>query len=191
MERLFQYLQHISPLQSSTLEALQPLFRRIELPAQSFYARAGEYCKEIGFLEEGIMRAFFLNEAGKEYNKQFFMAPTLVGAYTSLLTGQPNRVAQQALKSCIIWTAPFEQITALYDQHHDLERLGRKIAEAYFLEKEKKEIEMALLEAEHRYKIMQEEFPMLEVQIPQYHIASYLGITPTQLSRVRKKLATR
>ena len=50
---------------------------------------------------------------------------------------------------------------------------------------------MALMEAEHRYKIMQEEFPLLEVQIPQYHIASYLGITPTQLSRVRKKLATR
>ncbi len=191
MEPLFQFLQQISPLQAATLEALRPLFRRIELPSQDFFARSGEYSKQIGFLETGIMRAFFLSEAGKEYNKQFFMAPTLVGAYTSLLTGQPNQVAQQALQPCIIWAASFEKVTALYDQYHDLERLGRKIAEAYFLEKEKKEIEMALLEAEHRYKIMQEEFPLLEVQIPQYHIASYLGITPTQLSRVRKKLATR
>lgn len=191
MELLFHYLQQISPLRPATLEALKPLFQREELPSQAFFAKAGEYSRKIGFLEEGIARAFFLNDAGKEYNKQFFMAPTLVGAYTSLLTGQPNRVAQQALKPCIIWAASFDRITALYDQYHDLERLGRKIAEAYFLEKEKKELEMALLEAEHRYKIMQEEFPMLEVQIPQYHIASYLGITPTQLSRVRKKLATR
>lgn len=191
MQGLFYYLQQISPLKAETLEALRPLFKRLELPTQAYFAKAGEYSKQIGYLESGIVRAFFMNEEGKEYNKQFFMAPTLVGAYTSLLTGQPNQVAQQALSDSVVWTASFDRITALYDHHHDLERLGRKIAEAYFLEKEKKELEMGLLEAEQRYKIMQDEFPMLEVQIPQYHIASYLGITPTQLSRVRKKMAGR
>ena len=75
----------------------------------------------------------------------------------------------------------------MYDRFHDLERLGRKIAEFYFLEKEQKEIEMALLDADKRYLIMREKFPSIELIIPQYHIASYLGISPTQLSRIRRK----
>jgi hypothetical protein len=67
--------------------------------------------------------------------------------------------------------------------------LGRKIAEFYFLEKEQKELEMGLLEADQRYDIFRDRFPHLESLIAQYHIASYLGISPTQLSRIRNKKA--
>ncbi|MCH2084086.1 MAG: Crp/Fnr family transcriptional regulator, partial [Saprospiraceae bacterium] len=73
-------------------------------------------------------------------------------------------------------------------KYQDLERLGRKIAEFYFLEKEQKEIEMALLDADKRYLILRKRFPTIENIIPQYYIASYLGISPTQLSRIRKKI---
>ncbi len=75
-----------------------------------------------------------------------------------------------------------------YAQFHDLERLARKIAEYYFLEKERKELEMALQDATQRYFNFREQFPTLEQLIPQYHIASYLGISATQLSRIRRKL---
>ena len=75
-----------------------------------------------------------------------------------------------------------------FTKFHDFERLGRKIAEFYFLEKEKKEIEMALMDATERYLLFKEQFPTLEQLIPQYHIASYLSISPTQLSRLRNKL---
>ncbi|MCH2046911.1 MAG: Crp/Fnr family transcriptional regulator, partial [Saprospiraceae bacterium] len=94
----------------------------------------------------------------------------------------------QALTDCKVWVADFVKIEALYDQYHDLERLGRKIAEQYFLEKEQKELEMALLDADKRYLLMRERFPTIEASIPQYYIASYLGISPTQLSRIRRKL---
>jgi CRP-like cAMP-binding protein len=57
------------------------------------------------------------------------------------------------------------------------------------LEKEKKELEIVLLDASQRYKIFQQEFPTLEQLIPQYHIASYLGISATQLSRIRHQMA--
>ena len=105
-----------------------------------------------------------------------------------MLTKQPNKIAQQALTDCQVLTADFSKIEALYDRFHDLERLGRKIAEFYFLEKEQKEIEMALLDADKRYLIMREQFPTIESIIPQYYIASYLGISPTQLSRIRRKM---
>ena len=56
------------------------------------------------------------------------------------------------------------------------------------IEEEQKEIEMALLDADKRYLIMRQKFPTLEAIVPQYYIASYLGISPTQLSRIRNKM---
>ncbi len=191
MEKIIEYLNNISPLNQETIHSLSGLFRPIILEEDEFFIEENKYAKEIGFLETGIARAFFVNREGKEYNKQFFVGPTIVGAYTSLLTKQKNRIAQKTLTQCKIWKASYNEIELLYNKFHDFERLGRKIAEYYFLEKEKKELEMALLDAENRYLILREEFPGLELKIPQYHIASYLGISPTQLSRVRNKMSSR
>jgi|AntRauTorckE5430_2_1112549.scaffolds.fasta_scaffold02789_4 CRP-like cAMP-binding protein len=171
MLELIKYLNKISPLSQGTISSLVELFRPTVLKEDEFFIEEGKYAKEIGFLESGVARAFFVNKEGKEYNKQFFVGPTLMGAYTSLLTNQKNKIAQKTLTECKIWRAPFHEIESLYAKYHDFERLGRKIAEHYFLEKEKKEIEMALLDAEYRYTIMREEFPGLEMKIPQYHMA--------------------
>ena len=189
MKEPLKFLNKISPLSQETIDSLSGIFRPTVLKNEEFFIEEGKYVKEIGFLETGVVRAFFVNREGKEYNKQFFIGPTLIGAYTSLLTKQKNKIAQKTLTECKIWRAPFHEIELLYTRFHDFERLGRKIAEHYFLEKEKKEIEMALLDAEKRYLILRDEFPGLEMKIPQYHVASYLGISPTQLSRVRNKMA--
>lgn len=147
--------------------------------------------RKIAFLESGVVRAFFINQEGQEYNKQFFTGPSSIGGYTSLLTGKANLIPQQALTDCKIWSCEFRSLTDRYDQYPDLERLSRKIAEYYFLEKEKKELEIVLLDASQRYRLFQKEFPTLEQLIPQYHIASYLGISATQLSRIRHQFANK
>ncbi|MGB0526033.1 MAG: Crp/Fnr family transcriptional regulator [Flammeovirgaceae bacterium] len=188
MQQLFEYLQTISPITDEIRQELVKIFRPSTLAEGEFFVEAGKYAKTIGFLETGVVRAFFINQKGKEYNKQFFVGPTLIGAYTSLLTKQKNKIAQQALSPCKLWVASFEDIEQRYANYHAFERLGRKIAEYYFLDKEKKELEMALCDADKRYLIFREEFPTLELQIKQYHIASYLGISATQLSRIRRKL---
>lgn len=190
MQELFTYINNISPISEDTFQELAQLFKPIQLKKNEFFVRDGEYAQHIGFLKKGIVRAFFLNQEGKEYTKQFFMDSSIIGAYTSLLTKKPNKIAQQALKDCEILIANFNEIEERYSKFHDLERLGRKIAEYYFLEKEQKELEMALLDADKRYLILREKFPTIETIIPQYHIASYLGISPTQLSRIRRKLSS-
>ena len=188
MKEFLEYLNGISPINHSTFEELQKCFKPLQLCKNEFFIEAGEYANQIGFLKSGIVRAYFLNPEGKEYNKQFFVGPSIIGAYSSLLTKQPNKIAQQALSDCEILVGDFFELEKRYDKFHDLERLGRKIAEFYFLEKEQKELELALLDADKRYLIMRERFPTIESIVPQYHIASYLGISPTQLSRIRKKL---
>jgi len=184
------FVNQISSLSNESFEALWNCFHPIELKKNDFFVKEEETAKQIGFLYKGIVRAYFVNANGKEYNKQFFMAPSIIGAYTSLLTKAPNKIAQQALTDTEILVANYADIESLYDQFHELERLGRKMAEYYFLEKEKKEIEMALLDASQRYLILRETFPQIETNISQYHIASYLGITPTQLSRIRRNMTS-
>ncbi|MCH2196959.1 Crp/Fnr family transcriptional regulator [Kordia sp.] len=191
MKEFLAYIHNIYTIEANTFNELQKCFTPMQLDKNYFFVREGEYAQKIGFLKSGIMRAFFLNQEGKEYNKQFFVGPSIIGAYTSLLTKQPNKIAQQALTDCEVLVANYSDLEKLYDQFHDLERLGRKIAEFYFLEKEQKEIQMALLDADERYAIMQEKFPNIETVIPQYYIASYLGISATQLSRIRRKIKDR
>lgn len=188
MKELLTYINQISPIKEVTFKELKKCFKPLQLNKNDFFVRENEYAQQIGFLKKGIVRAFFLNQEGKEYTKQFFVGSSIIGAYNSLLTKQPNKIAQQALTDCEILVADYREMEKLYTKFHDLERLGRKIAEFYFLEKEQKEIEMALLDADKRYLIMRQKFPSIETMIPQYYIASYLGISPTQLSRIRKKL---
>lgn len=165
------------------------LFVYDELKKGAYFISKGEFAKEIAFLETGIVRAFYVNHEGKEYNKNFFSAPSIIGSYASLISKQKNNVAQQALTDCKIWKASFDEIEKLSEGNFEIERLRRIIAENYFLHNEKKELEMAMLDADMRYLILQKEYPGIEQKIPQYHIASYLGISPTQLSRIRKDLS--
>lgn len=188
MEELFSYINNISPIKQETFDELKTFFKPLLLKKDEYFIKEDAYAHQIGFLREGVVRAFFVNQEGKEYTKQFFVGPTIIGAYSSLLTKQPNKIAQQALTDSEVLVANFNELESRYSTFHDLERLGRKIAEFYFLEKEQKEIEMALLDADKRYLIMQKRFPTIEAIVPQYYIASYLGISPTQLSRIRKKL---
>lgn len=189
MKNLASFFNKFSPLSEQTLALMESVFVFDELKKGDYFVREGEYANEIAFLERGIVRAFYTNKQGKEYNKTFFVAPAIIGSYASLITKEKNRLPQQALNDCAIWRTGFDVIESLSENNYELERLRRKIAEQFFVWNEKKQLEMALLEAKERYLIFREEYPGLEDTIPQYHIASYLGISPTQLSRIRQKLA--
>lgn len=191
MTELKEYFNAISKLNESTWDKILPFFREEKLLKNEYFAKENRTSRRIAFLKTGVVRAYFTNQEGKDYNKQFFVGQSIIGAYTSLLTGQVNIIAQQALTDCVIYSCDYKSLTDLYDDHPDLERFARKIAEHYFLEKEKKEIEIVLLDASQRYILFKKEFPTLEQLISQLHIASYLGISATQLSRIRKQFVSK
>jgi len=191
MNELKEYFNSISTLNESTWNRIVPYFKEEILQKNEYFAKENKTARKIAFLKTGVVRAYFINQEGKDYNKQFFVGQSIIGAYTSLLTGNRNLIAQQALTDCLIYTCDYESLTKLYEECPDLERFARKIAEYYFLEKEKKEIEIVLLDASQRYLLFKKEFPTLEQLISQFHIASYLGISATQLSRIRRQLVSK
>ena len=186
LKTFFEKLVQVSP---DCWEKCSLLFTPKIIRKGDYFITEGQMAREIGFLESGIMRAFYRSNEGIEYNKHFFINPCFIGGYASLITGTPNQIIQQALTDCTVQVAIFSDIQNLYETCPDIERGARVLAEQFFVQKEQREIEIVLLDAEKRYQVFQKNFPGLEQQVPQYHIASYLGITPTQLSRIRKKLS--
>ena len=189
MTDLKTFFNKLTPISPESWDKFSALFTIKALKKGDYFISDGQTAKEIGFLESGIIRAFYRSDEAIEYNKHFFINPSFIGGYASLITKTPNQINQQALTDCKLQVALYDKIQNLYQTCPDLERAGRILAEQFFVQKEQREIEIVLLEADKRYQIFQKDFPELEQQIPQYHIASYLGITPTQLSRIRRKLS--
>lgn len=183
------FFNKLTPISTESWDQFSALFTPKVLKKGDYFITEGKIAKEIAFLESGIIRAFYRSDEAVEYNKHFFINPCFIGGYSSLITGQPNQIIQQALTECNIHVARFSDIQDLFKTCPDIERGARILAEQFFVQKEQREIEIVLLDAEKRYQIFQKDFPELEQLIPQYHIASYLGITPTQLSRIRKKMS--
>jgi CRP-like cAMP-binding protein len=188
IDKIESFLNNISPLHSETLSIFLSHTTETVLKKHEYFVKDSEVSHEVGFLVQGIVRSFFVTHEGKEYNKNLFAGPSIIGSYVSLITGQPNRLPQQALTDCIVLKIPFSNIEKLSENNIEIERLRRKIAEHFFVQKEKRELEISILQADERYLIFQNEFKGVEQLIPQYHIASYLGISATQLSRIRNKM---
>jgi len=189
MTDLKTFFNSLIPVSTQSWDRFAALFTPKFLKKGDYFITDGQTAKEIGFLESGIVRAFYRNNEAIEYNKHFFVNPCFIGGYASLITKTPNQINQQALTDCNIQTARYGDIQTLYETCPDIERASRILAELFFVQKEQREIEIVLLDADQRYQIFQKDFPQLQQQIPQYHIASYLGITPTQLSRIRRKIS--
>lgn len=190
MKSFTAYLSQLIPVSDAISEFLATNFHPEPLKKGSFFIREGEYARDIAFLEDGVVRAFYTDPQGREYNKTFFEGPAIIGSYAALISKEKNRLPQQALTDCKIWRAKFGAIERFSERNFEAERLRRHVAERFFVQNENKQLEMALLEAKERYRKFLAEHPGIEGKIPQYHIASYLNITPTQLSRIRKNLFT-
>ncbi|WP_166967580.1 Crp/Fnr family transcriptional regulator [Yeosuana marina] len=188
MIKLKKYLNSLNLISESSWKKIETIFVKKPLNKGDYFIKEGQKAVKVAFLQKGIVRAFYRTENGKEYNKHFFTNPSFIGGYSSLITGRINTINQQAITDCEIIVADYDKFTSLYSSCPDVETAARKLAELSFVEKEQREIEIVLLDASERYLLLREQFPNLEQLIPQYHIASFLGISPTQLSRIRKKL---
>ncbi len=166
---------------------LNDLFQEINLNKNDYLLREGERTQHCYFLKEGVVRVFY-GKDGNEYNKTFFLPGMFPTAITALISGEPSRLFFQALTPCKLIRFSYPKFRDLFEEHRCLERLLLRIMEIQWIKKEKHDIEMVTNDATANYLIFREQYKGLENLIPQYHIASYLGITPIQLSRIRTQL---
>ncbi|MBP1993222.1 Crp/Fnr family transcriptional regulator [Paenibacillus eucommiae] len=162
--------------------------QRQKLGKNDYFIRSGEHARSIAFCVEGLFRFYYDSEQGKEVNKSFCGRGEFVAAFSALLLKVPSSLHIQALEDSDLLIVSYDVFVSLYERHICWERLKNRLVEKLFIKKEQREKELLLCSAEQRYHIFVEEYPELHERIPQYHIASYLGITPVALSRIRRRM---
>ncbi len=151
-----------------------------------YLSKIYENQRQIGFVINGIVRVYHLNENGTEHNKGFFIKSDLF--MTSLDEKEDSSVFIQAITKCKIIIFDYSEFMELSLKYKVLEKVLNKILLDYMTKKQQREIELLSLDAKDRYIQFVKNNPVLSEKLPQFHIASYLGITPTQLSRIKKQL---
>lgn len=187
-ELLLSAFDRLVEIPSEEREYFRTLVARRSVPAQSHFARAGEPAADIGFCLSGLFRLYYTTPDGTEYNKNFCGQHEFVAPYSALLMREPSYFSIQALMDCELLVVRFRDFEALFERHACWQKLGRLIAEHMFVSKERRERELLMLSAEERYRQFLGRYRHLENRVPQYHVASYLGITPVALSRIRRRL---
>jgi len=181
-------LNKIVPIPPEEWEYFESLTNLQSISKNGHFIRVGEVNDSIGFCMSGLFRLYYMTPEGAEFNKSFCGKHDFVTSYSALLQKESSHLSIQALVDSELVVFRFRDFQDLYDRHVCWERLGRILAEKLFLHKETRERELLMLSAEQRYRLFMQRYGKMSEQIPLYHIASYLGITPVALSRIRQKL---
>ena len=166
---------------------LSNIFRIKEVAAKNSVAFPGDNRHELIFVCKGLLRFYFISSDGKESNKAFIVENEFAGPLASAMLGLPIYYGIEALEDTTMQVANFNDFTELYSKDLVFERIGRKLAERLLVRKELRTRSMLEQNARERYLKLLAENPKLIKRVPQYHMASYLGITEVSLSRLKNK----
>ncbi len=181
-------IDRIYPLSNKCWSEIEPLIYIKELYKNEYFSTAGQFTRDLGFINNGILRIFYLNDKGEEWNKNFLQQNDFV---TSSISPEKKSITNiQALSKTLILCIPYAELIKISTKHKEINLFIQKLTFEYLEQKRDREIRLLSEKAMSNYLLFKDTFPDLENKIQHYHIASYLGITPTQLSRLRKKMKT-
>ncbi|MDD5170437.1 MAG: Crp/Fnr family transcriptional regulator [Syntrophales bacterium] len=157
-----------------------------KLNKNEYFSREDQSVKELGFVCKGILRIFYLSENGEDHNKHFLVENDFVAA--SIDPDKESISNIQALAATTLICISYPKYLELQDRCKPFNRFFQKLILDYLDQKQEKEMQFLSNTAVDNYRYFQKKFPDLENKMPHYHVASYLGITPTQLSRIRRRI---
>ena len=176
---------HIS---DEEFEVVSKFFIPKKLRKKQFLLHEGEVCKNIGFVNSGCLREYTIDNKGSEHIIQFAIEDWWISDPNSFLSGLPSTYNIDALEDSKVLLLEKSAREKLLDSCPNMERFFRILIETNFVATQRRITDSLSTSAEERYVKFIKTYPKLIEQVPQNHIASYLGITPQSLSRIRKEL---
>tara|TARA_B110000305_G_C19391710_1_gene615239 strand:- start:973 stop:1557 length:585 start_codon:yes stop_codon:yes gene_type:complete len=153
-----------------------------------YIVQQGDICKSANFIISGCTKTFYMNKEGQEHTVMFSVEDWWTSDLGSFITQTPADFNVQCLENTELIQFSFENLEELYNKIPKLERFFRKIIERAFVASQKRIIKNFSLAAKEHYLIFKETYPEIEQRVPQYMIASYLGITKEFLSKIKSQL---
>ena len=191
---LFTFKKHIESICSLSDTSWNELINIITfrtLKKDEFIVRENQLYGNEVFIHTGIIRGFYCSETGNVYNVVFYRNGEIVIPCSNRSKNGKSNINLQVLSDSEIIEMDQEAFKKLRFKYHDIYVYGNLVQEKELNRKTEREIAMLVKSAEERYIIFRKEYPNIENSISQYHVASYLGITPVSLSRLRKNLISK
>ncbi len=154
-----------------------------------YLVQQGDICKTVNFILSGSTKTFYVDKEGQEHILAFSIEDWWTSDLGSFITQAPADFNVQCLERTEIIQFTYDNLETLYVEIPKLERIFRQIIEKAFVASQKRIIRNFSLTAKERFKIFRATYPKIEQRVPQYMIASYLGVTKEFLSKIKKQIA--
>lgn len=175
-------------INSEELEEIIAAHRKIELKKGDFVLREGKIANDYLILESGLIRSFAYDYKGNDITTDFFSRQDVVIEVLSLFNRIPTKENIQALTDCVCWKIDFEIFQKLFQTIPGFPEWGRLWMTGRLFHFKQRSVESVTVSAKERYLKLLREKPEVIRQSPLKHVATYLGITDTSFSRIRKEL---
>jgi len=188
MERIRSYFKKYIEFTEQDWVLFSSKLSRKQLQKKTLLLKRGQIENYLSFIETGIVR-YYIPKENNDLTLEFTFENEFVGAYDSFLTRVPSSYNVETITPTTLWRLTYDDIQTIYSETEMGNAIGRLGSEALFLEKSKRELSLLNDTAEQRYLNLFTEQPELIKNIPLKYIASYIGVTPQALSRIRKRIS--
>lgn len=183
IDKLRTYLQNIS-VEENIIEQLLPHFKLKKYQKSNFFSQVGDDNLRVGFIVNGFFYQYILKEDGEIFVNEFFQPDSFISCV--FRWGKESDGFIECLRDAIVLEADYLEISNILSKSKAFAYQNSESINSCVKNINNRLESFATMEARERYNIFLEKFENIEKEIPQYLIASYLGITPTQLSRIKK-----
>ncbi len=189
IQPLLSYFEHYLPLEAVEILLLESRTLHRKIKRRQFILNAGDVCRQYSFVVEGCFRMYGIDKKGTEHNIQFAAENDWIADIGSFHSEKPSKLYIEAVEPSSILQIKKEDLLFLYVNVPKFDRNFRVIIENKFVELQNHVLQNISSTAEERYLTFLEQYNNLAIRLPNTQIASYLGITPEFLSKIRKGLA--
>ena len=188
IDKLILHLRESITLTNDEEDIIIKSFKLKRLKKKEILLFAGDVSSHMRFISEGCLRSYYMDEEAREHIIQFGIENWWINDLYSYLTKSPAREFIQALENSVVLQIHRDTLNALFEQVPTMERFFRFKFEKAYVALQGRTISTMSKPAEERYLEFRSKYRDIEQSVPQYMIASYLGITPEHLSNIRKNL---
>jgi len=189
IQLFYQYLNGYAPVSQASFEEFLPLIKIRSVQKNESIVFRGQTARNIYFVCRGILISQWMDDEANVFVKNFFVEGHLAGSTVSMLTDSPSGFGIESVEDGTVLEMNYQRYKEVIYKHEDLKNYYiANLEQNWIIENERRQISFAAENATERYLSFLNKYPKLPHRVPQWLIASYLGITPTQLSRIRKDL---
>jgi CRP/FNR family transcriptional regulator, anaerobic regulatory protein len=189
IEPLLQYFEKLIPLNKEERELVREKFRSRLYRKKQYVLQEGDVCNQMNFVVRGCLRMYKIDDSGSMHVLQFAAENNWITDLGSFHSEEPSTLAIDAIEDTVVLQINQKDLIALYLSAPKFDRIFRVLIENSYVSLQKRLLQNISSSAENRYQSFLETYPHLVNRLPQTQIASFLGITPEFLSRLRNKLS--